>query len=229
MLVLNYIDITAINDGAYHFLKGAVSTERQLLANQFVFLDDAKRCVLSELLLQYSFLRTKKTILDVEIVRNAYGKPSLAGMSDFSYNISHSGKWVVIAYGEIETEIGLDIEEINFDQGDLPIHAFTRIEQAYITAVFDEKERVRRFTQLWTLKESYVKYIGTGLSTDLDSFSVLMREPIKVQDGSRVQEDIHLKHCLFQEDYYLSVCSREEKMVIHEVTPRELMEFVKQM
>jgi len=226
MLILNCIDITTIDNDTYHFFKDEVSKKRSDLATQFVFPDDAKRCVLSELLLQYSFLRTKKTFENVEVKCNAYGKPSLRNEENFSYNLSHSGKWVVIAYGEMRTEIGLDIEHICLEEKDLPVHAFTDKEQDYINMASSEVGRIKNFIQMWTLKESYVKYIGTGLSTDLDSFSILMEEPIKIQNRYGIHENVHFKNYLFQNDYYLSVCSHEEKIVIQEVKVEDLMDFL---
>ena len=32
--------------------------------------------------------------------------------------------------------------------------------------------KTERFSQIWTLKESYIKYLGMGLSKDLNSFSI---------------------------------------------------------
>jgi len=226
MLVINNIDLTTVGNEVYNLLKSEVSEKRQRMASQYVFFDDAKRCILAELLLQYSFYLKTGSLKNIEIEHNPYGKPYVVGEEGFSFNLTHSGKWVAIAYGGAGMEIGLDIEEICFEQDDLPIHAFTVQEQTYINAASDQGERVRRFTQMWTLKESYVKYIGTGFSTDLDSFSISMGETIEVQSSRQIQENVSFKNCLFQNDYYLSLCSSEENVVFQQINLEDLMRFI---
>jgi len=226
MLTINYIDIANIDESIYHFLKKTVSYERQKKAAQFRYFDDAKRCIFAELLLKYSFFEKNGLSQDIELGYNEFGKPFINGSGGqnegFLYNISHSGKWVVIAYGDVP--VGVDIEQICDTVEDLPIEAFTEEEKDYIGAVIDE-ERARRFTQTWTLKESYVKYIGTGLSTDLNSFSILIGDMIKVKGQDGIQENLELGCQLFEADYYLSICSTQKEWLLNEIKLIDLVDF----
>ncbi|MCL1989331.1 MAG: 4'-phosphopantetheinyl transferase superfamily protein [Defluviitaleaceae bacterium] len=222
MVVVNYVDITNIDYELYYFFKKLVSKTRQKKADQYRFFDDAKRCVFSDLLLQYSFFQKVGSLNEIEMAYNEFGKPFIPGGKNFLYNISHSGKWVVVAYAEVP--VGVDIEKIYTDQENMPIEFFTSEERAYINAAVSD-ERAERFTQTWTLKESYVKYIGTGLSTNLNSFSILMDDRIKVKKGNGIQEEIRLESQLFQTEYYLSICSVDEEIKIHEISLIDLIDF----
>jgi len=224
MLTINYVDITNIDHSTYYFLKKSVSRDRQQKADQYRFFDDAKRCVFSELLLKYSFFQKVGSLKNVELDYNEFGKPSVRGSEkeEFSFNVSHAGNWVVIAYGNVP--VGVDIEKICDIEEDMPIEAFTKEEQDYIGKVTDQ-DRAKRFTQTWTLKESYVKYIGTGLSTDLNSFSILIDDRIKVKGASGIQENLKLDCQLFKSDYYLSTCSVEKEIRMHEIKVIDLVDF----
>lgn len=41
-------------------------------------------------------------MVEMDIGYNEFGKPFMNHMNGFSYNLSHSGKWVAIAYGSSE-------------------------------------------------------------------------------------------------------------------------------
>lgn len=144
-------------------------------------------------------------------------------MYGFSYNLSHSGKWVVIAYGS--TEIGIDIEEIQTGKEDIADKFFTEEEKSFIYTVAG-RERTKRFTQIWTLKESYIKYLGTGLTTRLDSFSVNTLDGVVTNQNGKIQEKLRLKSYLFNTDYYLSVCSMEQEAILHEIKMEELTQLI---
>ena len=90
-------------------------------------------------------------------------------------------------------------------------------------------ERAKRFTQIWALKESYLKYLGTGISTSLNWFSVDSLQGIVTNQKGEIQEGLKLKSFLFDSDYYLSVCSIEEEIELHKFQPEDLVEFVKMM
>jgi 4'-phosphopantetheinyl transferase len=68
--------------------------------------------------------------------------------------------------------VGVDVERLRAtsDILDLARHCFAPSEARAIT-VLPAADRVGRFTDLWTLKESYIKAIGSGLSVPLDRFA----------------------------------------------------------
>ncbi len=223
MLVVNYNKITDINNDNYQLLRNAVSEERRMRADRFHFIDDAKRSICAELLLQYSLFQKCGRLVEMDIGYNEFGKPFMNHINGFSYNLSHSGKWVAIAYGS--SEVGIDIEKIQTGKESISDKFFTEEENSFIHTVTGE-ERTKRFTQIWTLKESYIKYCGTGLSTRLNSFSVNALDGMVTNQNGDIQMNLRLKSYPFDTDYYLSICSMEEEVTLHEIRLEDLIQFI---
>lgn len=154
----------------YEFWKSKVSSQRRNQIGRFLHLEDAYRSLFGEILLR-TIIRRELHLDNSEIhfEKNPYGKPSLSHHNHFSFNISHSGKWVALIYGK--GELGVDIEEVR--PIDLSIaERFFSAEEYRDLMERPEAERTDYFYEIWTLKESYVKAIGSGLSHPLTSFSV---------------------------------------------------------
>jgi 4'-phosphopantetheinyl transferase len=75
-----------------------------------------------------------------------------------------------------------------------------------------KKKQLDYFFDLWTLKESYLKAIGTGLTKSLRSFTIQ-----KNSDGiclleDEVKNDALLEQVQFDRGYKLSVCTWDESI-----------------
>lgn len=103
---------------------------------------------------------------------NPYGKPSFLHLP-FSFNLSHTKGLCasIIAAGEPGWEVGIDVETIRPYKEKVAKRVCSDEEMEYICHS-DSKDKA--FTKLWTLKEAYIKAIGTGLSFPLKeaSFSI---------------------------------------------------------
>jgi 4'-phosphopantetheinyl transferase len=105
---------------------------------------------------------------------NQFGKPHVANdvsnISGLSFNISHSENLVVLAVAW-NRRVGIDAETIHLHPGTLELarHFFASIEADALSAECSEL-RHERFVEYWTLKESYIKARGMGLSIPLDHF-----------------------------------------------------------
>ncbi|MCF7817468.1 MAG: 4'-phosphopantetheinyl transferase superfamily protein [Kiritimatiellales bacterium] len=97
------------------------------------------------------------------------GKPHVAD-SNVEFNLSHSGDWVVLAFGR-SRNIGVDVEKIKWtlDVESIAARYFAPEEIALIENAVD---RHSMFFQLWARKEAYVKACGSTLFSELSSFSV---------------------------------------------------------
>ncbi len=106
---------------------------------------------------------------DIFLEKNENGKPSLAGYPEFHFNLSHSGEMVFLAYGN--SPVGIDVEKLRCGKKDINVakRCFTKREYEYI---LEEETKEHRFTSIWTMKEAYLKYKGTGISVPLNAFEV---------------------------------------------------------
>lgn len=86
-----------------------------------------------------------------------YGRPYLPG--NFDFNISHSGRLVVCAAAN-RMKVGVDVEWIQ----PIPLYEYAETftyQQAKM--IQQSKDPIKTFYRIWTMKESLLKAIGTGL------------------------------------------------------------------
>lgn len=143
--------------------------------------------------------------------KNLYGKPYIKEYTQFNFNISHSGDFVVCAIDN--NPIGVDIEEVKYiEYEDIAKNFFTTNEFDYITKN-DPYSSLSRFYEIWTLKESYIKCCGQGLSIPLKSFSIEVDkyESIKVVSNNEYKEHI-FKIFDIELGYKLAVCSLNKEI-----------------
>lgn len=106
-------------------------------------------------------------------IRSRYEKPILVG-HPFHYNVSHSGVWVVSAFAE-HAAVGIDVEKIRPIDIELSDCFFSK-KETFNLRLQPEPLQLSYFYKLWTLKESYIKAKGEGLSIPLDTFSFVLNE-----------------------------------------------------
>jgi len=97
------------------------------------------------------------------------GKPHVTD-SKVAFNVSHSGEWVVLAFGH-DRSIGVDIEQIKQAMGVKAIASryFSEQELEWVEKA-DNPHKV--FFQLWARKEAYVKACGSTLFSEIKRVSV---------------------------------------------------------
>jgi 4'-phosphopantetheinyl transferase len=109
----------------------------------------------------------------IEFGRNFYGKPTLVypKSSGLEFNISHTSGLAVCAVGN-GCHVGVDVERAGRDVDALALarRYFSKFEYEQLASV-PAANRRQLFYRLWTLKESYIKARGIGLSIPLADFS----------------------------------------------------------
>lgn len=104
---------------------------------------------------------------------NAYGKPSPDPECGLRFNLSNSSGLVVCLVAH-EAEVGVDVEPHGRagEIAQLSETVFSPLELAQLKKLQGNDKRDRALS-LWTLKESYLKARGMGLSLPLNKFSFL--------------------------------------------------------
>lgn len=163
---------------------------------------DYRRSLIAYSTLYAITLRLKKFPLEeLTIEKNECGKPFFSKLSNYSFNISHSKDWIVVAISS--DEIGIDVEyNEEFDYCEVVEAFFSEKEKKlFFDAMNHEQAKV--FYQLWTLKESYIKAIGQGMMMKLDSFDIeLLEKPITTSGNT----EFEMAELALDNDYTLSVC-----------------------
>lgn len=115
---------------------------------------------------------------DAEICVNKYGKPYLSDFPNVHFSLSHSGNMAMCAVAD--SPVGCDIQQVSgHAESSLKVakRFFTPSEYERIAAA--EKPELE-FVRLWTLKESYVKYLGRGIAgCPLNSFEITDQMTVK--------------------------------------------------
>ncbi|MBC9783074.1 4'-phosphopantetheinyl transferase superfamily protein [Heliobacterium chlorum] len=201
-----------------------VCKERSKKVNNYRFQQDSLRCLFGDLLSRFAICqRTGYRNNQLHFNVTTYNKPFLVDPSNVSFNVSHSGNWVVCAISD--ELVGIDIEHIRPIDLDIAKNFFSKEEYCQLLNQAVD-HRLRYFYLLWTLKESYIKADGRGLVIPLDSFSMDIRN-----DRISVITDNALQSCFFthfdiDKDHIVSVCSLDNNFssTITEVTIHDILE-----
>ena len=156
-------------DAAY----SAASPARREKVDRLRFKKDKRLSLGAELLLRRALADAGIGSFPPEFILGPHGKPEIAGQN-VKFNLSHSGEWAVCAVSR--HEVGCDIEHVKPRSLKTAKRFFTAGEYALITAQKTEEKRTEMFYRCWTLKESFVKATGVGLSLPLGSFEILPGE-----------------------------------------------------
>lgn len=193
---------------------GYLSVDRKEKALSYHFEKDRLLSIAAGLFFRYI---TEK--YHTEILFGPNDKP-YAKNGRMEFNISHSGHYVVFA--ESEVPIGIDIEEIGHNN-DIARNVMMKNEyQTFLGYVDDVKDDL--FCRMWTVKESYMKAVGSGLTIAPDSFSVITKNGIR-HDG--FPDGLKVKELDAPEGYHVSVCSKDvDGFVLEKITVKELIEMV---
>lgn len=178
--------------------------------HKFTHSKNLQRSILGEYLIRYFFkLKTKINIENIVFETGEKGKPFLHD-SKIHFNISHSGEWIVAAFSE--KELGIDIELIKEPNYNVAKRFFSETEIQNLFSITDIELKKQLFFEYWTIKESYLKAIGTGLTKSLSSFTVLFdKEEISIINNGE-KENIYTYQLEFDPEYKLSISCYEKEI-----------------
>ncbi len=131
----------------------------------------SKETGISKELIRYIYGEKGKPELDYEAMEKC-GKQyiNIEESPHICFNMSHSGDYVVV--GVSDGALGIDIEHKTRNYLSIAKRCFHRQEYEEIVSHEQEEEQRRRFLEIWTMKEAYIKWDGKGMEIPLGSFLV---------------------------------------------------------
>ena len=186
-----------------------VSPERREKVIRYRMLDDRKRSLGAGIILRRILQENGLSESDLQYSENE--KPVADSVF---FNVSHAGDYVVGVSSDCE--VGCDIEKIRKAPMEIAQRHFLAVESAYIQ---EAPDRDKAFFTLWTLKESYMKMTGKGMSLPLNSFEI-----VRTTDGFALGKSPE-KPCFFKTmefDGYMFSVSNETDFVITEADFEDL-------
>ena len=186
----------SINDPALlSAYRQLMSADERLREKRFRFEKDRHTYVVTRALIRTVLSKYSPTAPDSwQFAQNRYGRPELLRKSNappIRFNLSHTSG-VVACILALERDVGIDVEELTrkTDTIELADRFFSSDEVSALRGLKRE-DQAERFFSYWTLKESYIKAIGTGLSMPLDSFSFHLKQgyPARISFGPEIEDD----------------------------------------
>lgn len=181
-------NISDMTEAEYLEYYNKMNSIRKAKVDRLKFKDDKMRTVAGEMLLRKVLNR------EFEIKVSDNGKPYSDDL-EIEFNISHSGRFVALAINN--SAVGIDIEEFRKVNLKLAKRICNDNELKYIfgympqVSDFDrnDDQLIRRFFEIWTFKEAYFKYLGTGITdfSKVDYFDCSLNREQIITDEYIVQ------------------------------------------
>lgn len=167
MMKLYRININMLDDPLENKrLLELVGSERRKKVIRYHMPDDRKRSLGAGIIIRK--ILDENGLPESRLKYSENGKPVADGLF---FNVSHAGDYVVGV--QSDCKVGCDIEKIVKAPFKIAEQYFKKKEAEYIQS---EQEMDKAFFTLWTLKESYMKMTGKGMSLSLDSFEIVRTE-----------------------------------------------------
>ena len=207
-MILTFFELHKITDEVFDVWIKKLPAFRQDKVLRYRFRNDRVRSLCAYLLLCVGLGRIVNNFS-----YNEHGKPALMD-DDLHINFSHAKSAVVAGFSK--HPIGVDVE---FIREKYPKIVCKRVfTDAEIQQIETAKDPTLMFFKFWTLKESFVKCLGQGLSFPLKTVEFqLSGEEIKFSDKR------FLFSTLTQNGHQVSICSTEN----HDVKNINFEEFSK--
>jgi 4'-phosphopantetheinyl transferase len=199
---------------AFNRLLSESSIERQTKVQRFLKYEDAARSLIGDRLAREVIaMHNGLSIFDIHFEVDRYGKPHVMNLKEPIYfNVSHSGEWIVCAIDVLP--VGIDVEKIKPIDLQITLPYFSGQERGQLMSIPLE-QRLAYFFELWTMKESYIKAEGKGLSIPLNSFTIKKSGSSSELIMDDRLSDYHLKQYDIAAAYKLAVCSKRDVFPKH--------------
>ena len=214
--VLYCMDVGELADeGTFYKYYETMSGERQRKVDSLLRMEDKRLSLGAGILMDRGLSEWGLCEREAVWSYTEKGKPYLAQHPHIHFNLSHSGSKVLAVFAGVET--GCDIERRQASDLALVKRFFTPGEYAFIAGQQGKAEQDEAFTRMWTLKESFLKALGTGLLLPLNAFEIAISPEgdIALDGKSVVAHFLDPGAFVFREyrlgEYFAAVCFRENR------------------
>lgn len=217
MYICNYRNIKLENK----YIK--LLNEKELKKMKSFFKQEDRKRYFVEIILLKSIISNINKIKfnDIIIENGIYGKPYLKNNLNFKFNISHSNEIIIIVI-DYNNEVGIDIEyikEINLNEYINILREEEKVE------IISEKEsnKLDKFYEIWTIKESFFKEEGKGISMIDDYYFIDLKKKIIKYNKKVLEYKIVNYH-----KYKISICSSkiDSKLFINLIDSNTLKKMI---
>ena len=139
-----------------------ISEQRREQAVKFKHELGQRLCVLAYQLLKQGLIEVYGIEENPVFEYNEHGKPSIVGHPEICFNLSHCKEAAICAISD--QPVGVDVESVRSFNESLVRYTMNEDE---IRQIESSEDRAVAFIRLWTMKESAMKLIGTGISNDM--------------------------------------------------------------
>ena len=147
-----------------------------------------------------------------------WGKPFFKEYPQLHFSLSHSGDYAICSIGK--TPVGNDIEGIKSGHLKVADRFYTPKEREWMYEAVTGPEIEKRMFRIWTVKESFLKATGRGMSFSLLDFSVLFGEQGVVTVEQTLEEaSFHGREYRQIPGYCVCVCCHQGEEIAPEIQP----------
>lgn len=149
------------------------------------------------------FLKDAFTSMNIDYSENSlsynrYGKPYLKNNCDVFFNISHCHEMAVCTI--CDSEVGIDVENIRSYHPRVAKRVFSDKENEILESSDNKDED---FFRIWTLKESFVKAIGIGISYPMKTCEFLLNDDTFTVNGC---DGYSFSQIILNDEFICSLC-----------------------
>ena len=182
----------------------SLSEPERIRATKFLFAKDRVRYLVTRTLVRSTLSRYVPVApREWRFRTNQYGRPEIAAPATSAmlrFSVSHTEGLVAVAIAR-DRDIGIDVEHLG-----RPISNISIVAQTFAGVEFEALNRIpsgdrkARFLEYWTLKESYVKARGIGLSMPLSRvrFDLAGSDIVVSLDGDLGDDESRWQFSLFR-------------------------------
>ena len=169
---------------------GKISGQRREQAVKFKHELGQRLCVLAYQLLKQGLSEVYGIEENPVFEYNEHGKPSIVGHPEICFNLSHCKEAAICVVSD--QPVGVDVESVRSFNESLVRYTMN---EAEVKEIESAEDQAVAFIRLWTMKESALKLIGTGISNELKQ--VLQQKNLQFQTFVDTQRRFVYSICHF--------------------------------